>query len=63
MRKKITLKLVLTVTFVKHGVSDEELKANMRAIAGHAADRGLMTSETEAEVETWAAEVIEQKNG
>lgn len=60
MKDKITLKLVLTVTFKKNGVSDEELKENLRAIADRAAGDGLMTGETEAEVIVWGFEIAEQ---
>jgi len=61
MKNKITLELRLKVTFIKHGVSDQELIDNMEAIASRAAGDGLMTGETEAEVETWESDVLEGK--
>lgn len=40
------------------GTTDEAgLREQMRGIVNHAADRGLMTGETDAEVLKWDAEV------
>jgi len=53
------MKLILDVTFETHGVPVEDLKANLEGIAKHAAGEGLITGDSEAEVKTWEAKVVQ----
>jgi hypothetical protein len=52
-------KLILDVTFEPNGVSDAELKGNLEYIVQHAMSAGLLTGETEAEVETYDVNIEE----
>lgn len=52
-------RLTLDITFNPYGVSSAELQAALEGIVSHAMDRGLITGETEAEVETHSVEVVE----
>ena len=55
--KRIKLRLTLDVTY-RPGTADESmLRERMREIVNHAADRGLMTGDTDAEVVRWSAKV------
>lgn len=55
--KRIKLRLTLDVTY-RPGTADESLlREQLKNIVNHAADRGLMTGDTDAEVTRWAAKV------
>ena len=51
------LRLMVDVEFNANGVSTEVLATNLRFIADHAYDEGLMTGDTDAEVISWKATV------
>jgi hypothetical protein len=54
----ITLTLALTVTYIPNGVTEEELIHLLSNVANHAGHRGLLTGETEAEVEVWGRNIL-----
>lgn len=49
----INLRLVLNVTYAPNGVEESELREMLQGIVQHAANRGLLTSDTPAEVESY----------
>jgi len=51
------LRLVIDVDYFNNGEAEETLEHLLKAIAAKAANDGLMTGETPAEVETWTAKV------
>lgn len=51
------LRLTIDVTYAPNGVSEQELSAILRYIADYAADRGLITGETPAEVVSYETTV------
>jgi hypothetical protein len=55
----VKMRLTLDVSYQPNGVSAEALADLLRAIADSAAGDGLMTGETEAEVDTWECKVQE----
>lgn len=55
--KPVTLRLVLSVTFLPNGESVESLRDRLMNIAETAANRGQMTGDGPAEVDDWKAEV------
>jgi hypothetical protein len=54
----ITLTLVLTVTYIPNGVTERELIALLSKIAYNAASQGVLTGETEAEVDVWDSKIL-----
>ena len=56
---KVKLRLILDIEYETNGTPVPELKEMMKYITHNAAGEGLMTGGTEAEVNTWKAEVIE----
>lgn len=54
MRK---LQLVLNVTYNDNGVAEETLRRLLDNLVAHAVDEGLLTGETEAEVEEYTHRV------
>lgn len=50
---KRTLRLVLEVTYLPHGVPTTELREMLEGIVSYAMNRGLVTGDTEAEVDTY----------
>lgn len=62
MKEKLkTFQLTLTITYKPNGVPDDQLKGMTGAIAEFAANEGLMTLDTEAEVDTWDSTVKQIK--
>lgn len=53
----VKLRLTVDVHYHANGTSITKLENMLKGIADHAANRGLMTEETPAEVETWYAHV------
>lgn len=58
---KKTFKLIVTVTYEMNGTPDAAIRDILLDIPYHAADAGVMSSDTDAEVDTWEAEVEEVK--
>lgn len=52
-----TLELKLQVTYEPNGVPVDELRAMLRSIVDYAVNNGMMTEDTEAEVEDWKCDV------
>jgi hypothetical protein len=55
--KKLHLRLVVDVTYLPQGVSEVELREMLGEIAAHAMAEGLVTHDTEAEVDTYSFHV------
>ena len=53
----LKLRLVLDVDFVSNGTPRETLEANLKRICDRAADEGLISAQTEAEVDSWHCRV------
>ena len=53
----MTLKLTLTVQIEPNGVSERELAGNLEYVVTHAMGAGLITADTEAEVNHYEYEV------
>jgi len=51
------LRLVIDVDYLNNGEAEETLEHLLKSIADSAANDGLMTGETSAEVDTWTAKV------
>ena len=60
--KEVTLRLTLTVTYQTNGVAATALADLLETAALHAAEEGLLTGESPAEVLTWTADVAEIVN-
>jgi hypothetical protein len=50
---KKSLQLTLDVTYIPKGVSVEELKARLEHLVRHGVGEGLLTGDTEVEVDAW----------
>jgi hypothetical protein len=57
MPKTVRLRLTLDVEYELNGESVERMKAYLNEIGPRAANTGLMTGDTAAEVEEWASNV------
>lgn len=55
--KPVKMRLILEVDFIPNGESNLTLKTQMREIANYAVNRGLITGETNADIEGWNAKV------
>jgi hypothetical protein len=55
------LRLVLDVDYIPDGTSKERLEEMLKDIASYAADRGLMTGDTAAYVDSWHARVEDRE--
>lgn len=53
------LTLQLTVDYDLHGVDPADMAANLQRLVERAIGEGLLTGETEAEVDTWVARVLD----
>jgi hypothetical protein len=56
----LKLRLIVDVDYVPNGVSKDALEDMLKSIVDRAANDGLMTGETPAEVDTWTAKVSER---
>jgi len=56
---KKQFRLIFNVTFEPNGVSNAELIGNMEQMVRHAMGEGLLTGETEAEIETYDFDIEE----
>lgn len=54
---KTTLRLVLEVTYIPHGVPTAELREMLEGVVSYAMNRGLITGDTEAEVDLYTHRV------
>ncbi len=61
MEDKITLILLVSVTYLPEGVPTADLKHYMTGVVDYALNHGLFTGESPAEVDTWHVEVKEVK--
>lgn len=59
--KKVRMRLILDVEYAPHGTTKKCLTDMLKAIGDRAANDGLMTDDTPAEVEMWTAHVEEVK--
>jgi len=57
MPDKVTLTLTLTVRYLPNGVDTTKLAHLLENVAHHAANNGLLTGETDAEVDCWDCDV------
>ena len=57
MAKTIRMRLILEVDFIPNGESNLALKTQMKEIVTYAFNRGLITGETNADIEGWQANV------
>ena len=55
--KKQKLRLVLEVTYIPNGVPTAQLREMLEGIVSHAMTEGLVTGETEAEIDTYTHRV------
>ena len=60
-KKTIKLRLTLDVEYIPNGASLRELKSTLEAITRFAADKGLMTGDSPAEVDDWKFKVEKVK--
>jgi len=58
MAKQISLRLILDVTYELNGIPKEDLKYFLADIAKRAADEGLFTHDTPAEVTSWDYQIM-----
>jgi len=56
---KVHLKFELVVEYESHGASHDELVMRLRNCAGFLADRGMLTGESDAVVESWDCAVTD----
>lgn len=61
MNESIKVRLVLEVTYNPNGMSASELEALVCEIPYHAANNGMMSGSTDAEVESWEVNVSSSK--
>ena len=53
----IKLRLIVDIDYIPNGVSEDALEGMLKSIVDRAANDGLMTGATPAEVDTWTAKV------
>ena len=61
MAKIIKFRLTLDVDYVSNGESKDALKSLLFGVPDYLANRGLLTQETNAEVNRWAWQVKQRK--
>lgn len=58
--QRASLRLTLDVSYVLNGVSVEDMQAGLSRLVEHAISNGMLTGDSAAEVDEYAAEVVEQ---
>lgn len=53
MNEKLKLRLVLDVEYEPNGVSERHLRGQLEFMVENAMSNGLVTGETDAEIENW----------
>jgi hypothetical protein len=61
---RLKLRLIFDIEYAPHGVSEHRLRYLLEEeVAGRALNEGLLTGDTEAEVEAWQYRVVRLKAG